>query len=299
VVAQVPHNLVCSTLVLAANDCGSSLQEAMLCLDVCHGLVVCLQSCWSAHWLSPCCRPLLSRITTGGIKVYVKDKSGASIPNAQLEVTSTALLGAKKGGTDSAGYYYFQALPPGDYNLTVSARTSVPTRRRRFNCWWANSPPIEVTLEIGSKAETIEVTWQSAPRRCAVGERRCRHPARGYRQHSEGTFLPVAHSICSGARQEPPQSPRNKSGRNNGFQIDGASDSENTYLVEGLDTTEIQNGGIKQNVIFEFVQEVQVKTSSYQAEYGGAVGGVVNVIQKTRQQSVARQSGGVLSNGRV
>jgi len=32
--------------------------------------------------------------------------------------------------------------------------------------------------------------------------------------------------------------------------------------------------------VFEFVQEVQVKTSSYEAEYGGAVGGVVNVIQK-------------------
>ena len=41
--------------------------------------------------------------TTGGIKVYVKDKSSGSIPNAQLELTSTALLGAKKGETDSAG----------------------------------------------------------------------------------------------------------------------------------------------------------------------------------------------------
>src|SRR5262249_25422120 len=62
--------------------------------------------------------------------------------------------------------------------------------------------------------------------------------------------------------------------------IDGASDSENTYLVEGMDTSNVENGGIKQNVIFEFVQEVQVKTSGNEAEHGGAVGGVVNVIQK-------------------
>jgi len=47
--------------------------------------------------------------------------------------------------------------------------------------------------------------------------------------------------------------------RANGFQVDGASDSENTYLVEGLDTSNIQGGGVKQNVIFDFVQEVQVK----------------------------------------
>src|SRR5262249_38736351 len=42
----------------------------------------------------------------------------------------------------------------------------------------------------------------------------------------------------------------------------------------------VENGGIKQNVVFEFVQEVQVKTSGTEAEYGGALGGVVNVIQK-------------------
>src|SRR5262249_23479956 len=68
--------------------------------------------------------------------------------------------------------------------------------------------------------------------------------------------------------------------RQNGFQIDGASDSENTYLVEGLDTSNIQNGGVKQNVIFEFVDQVQVKTSGTEAEFGGAMGGVVNVVQK-------------------
>ena len=86
--------------------------------------------------------------------------------------------------------------------------------------------------------------------------------------------------LAPGARQEPLQSSRGDRLRQNGFQIDGASDSENTYLVEGMDTSNVEQGGIKQNVIFEFVQEVQVKTAGTQAEYGGALGGVVNVIQK-------------------
>src|ERR1700730_10907787 len=47
-----------------------------------------------------------------------------------------------------------------------------------------------------------------------------------------------------------------------------------------MDTSNVEQGGIKQNVIFEFVEEVQVKTSGTEAEYGGAMGGVVNVIQK-------------------
>jgi hypothetical protein len=67
-------------------------------------------------------------------------------------------------------------------------------------------------------------------------------------------------------------------GHANGFQIDGASDSENTYLIEGLDTSDVNVGGIKVNVPFEFIQELQIKTSGFEAEYGGAVGGVVNVV---------------------
>jgi len=51
--------------------------------------------------------------TTGGIKGYVKDKSGATVPRAEVELTSSALLAPRKAPTDNAGYFYFQLLPPG------------------------------------------------------------------------------------------------------------------------------------------------------------------------------------------
>jgi hypothetical protein len=62
-----------------------------------------------------------------------------------------------------------------------------------------------------------------------------------------------------------------------GYSIGGAADSENSYLVEGQDTENISAGYSKANVPMEFIQEVQVKTSGIYAEYGGALGGVVNV----------------------
>src|SRR5437879_1243150 len=45
--------------------------------------------------------------TTGGIKGYIKDKSGASVPKAEVELTSEALIVAKKAVADNAGYFYF------------------------------------------------------------------------------------------------------------------------------------------------------------------------------------------------
>src|SRR5262249_40902844 len=84
--------------------------------------------------------------------------------------------------------------------------------------------------------------------------------------------------FAPGARTEPLQS--DNSGRNNGFQIDGASNSENSYLIEGQETAALQDGHSAANVPMDFIQEVQVKSSGFEAEYGGALGGVVNVIQK-------------------
>jgi hypothetical protein len=65
-----------------------------------------------------------------------------------------------------------------------------------------------------------------------------------------------------------------------GFQVAGGADSENRYLVEGQDTANVIGGYSHTDVPFEFVNEVEVKTSGIEAEHGGAMGGVVNVILK-------------------
>jgi hypothetical protein len=66
-----------------------------------------------------------------------------------------------------------------------------------------------------------------------------------------------------------------------GISVDGASGSENMFYVDGTDITNLYAGTRGQGVAFEFVDEVQVKASGYQAEYGGSLGGVIHVI--TRQ----------------
>ena len=68
------------------------------------------------------CTPVAqAQETTADIQGYVKDQSGGGVPNSTVELTGTALIGSKKGRTDSSGYYRFSYLPPGEYTLTVSA----------------------------------------------------------------------------------------------------------------------------------------------------------------------------------
>src|SRR5207253_11263419 len=69
---------------------------------------------------------------------------------------------------------------------------------------------------------------------------------------------------------------------NGGYQVDGASGSENTFIVDGQEVTHFRTGVLRanDNLPFSIVQETQVKSSGFEAEYGGATGGVINVVTK-------------------
>ena len=65
-----------------------------------------------------------------------------------------------------------------------------------------------------------------------------------------------------------------------GISIDGSSGSENRFVVDGMDTTNIKEGVSQKRVITDFVEEVQVKQGGYMAEFGGSTGGVINAVTK-------------------
>ena len=77
----------------------------------------------------------------------------------------------------------------------------------------------------------------------------------------------------------------NNESRSGGISIDGASSAENRYFIDGTDTTNLRTGLSGKTLLPEFIDEVQVKSSGYQAEFGGATGGVVNVVTKSGTNS--------------
>jgi hypothetical protein len=218
--------------------------------------------------------------TTGGIKAIVKDKTGAVVPGASVELSGSSLIAPRTLTADDAGYVFFEQVPPGEYTLSATAPNFKTFKVTGIHVDVGKTPNYDLALELGEVSQTMEVVSSavvvdvtSSNVSTAIPEDVIANIPKG---RSYQTLIPFA----PGARQEPLQSSRVDRNRANGFQIDGASDGENTYLVEGLDTSNIQSGGVKQNVIFEFIQEVQVKTSGLEAQYGGAMGGVVNVVQK-------------------
>jgi outer membrane receptor protein involved in Fe transport len=221
--------------------------------------------------------------STGGIQGTVSDQSGAVVPGAAVELNSPALITPQKRTSDSAGFYRFLNLPPGVYVIDVTATGFRKYRETSINLMVGKLLPVDVKLEVGAVTQTVEVqatpiivdTTQSKIAVNVTSDQIASIP--------KGRSFADLITFAPGARYEPLQSDLTATtnpGAYPGYQVDGASDSENVYALEGLDTSDIYGGGVGMNVPVDFVQELEIKSSGFEAEYGGALGGVVNIVTK-------------------
>jgi len=241
-------------------------------------------------------QPAFCQETTGGLQGTIKDSTGAVVPGATVVVTGTTLMGSKQLVTDSSGYYRFANLPPGNYAITVTAKGFQTLKRTGLALEVGHLPTVDITLKVGGVTSVVEVTSEgpmvdetTTTTMTNVSEQSLQNLPTGITYQSVIQFAPMARNEplagmsvngqgTGGSGGSMPGSSGN--GLGYGYSIGGAADSESSYLVEGQDTENISGGYSKANVPMDFIQEVQMKTSGVAAEYGGALGGVVNVIMK-------------------
>jgi outer membrane receptor protein involved in Fe transport len=233
--------------------------------------------------------------TTGGLQGIVKDQSGAVVSRAQVVVTGASLIGKKEAETDSSGYYRFANLPPGTYTLTITATGFSTMKREGLDIQVGHLPSVDVKLEVGASSTVVEVTGSAPVIDTTTNTTLTNITEDVVQDVPHGRSFQSVIQFAPAARNEPlagsnfynagtgtgGTSPGNGSNGNNvGFMVAGGSDSENSYLVEGQETADLAGGFSHSNVPFDFIEEVQVKTSGVEAEHGGALGGVVNVVMK-------------------
>ena len=128
-------------------------------------------------------------------------------------------------------------------------------------------------MRVGQLTETVQVTAEAAP----LVDTRSTLISHNVTAE-EFDRMPKGRSFQSIALTAPSVNPGEIEG---GIQVNGASGAENAFTVDGVVTNSLVNGQSRQNTVFEYLQEVQVKTSGISAEYGGALGGVVSAVTKS------------------
>jgi outer membrane receptor protein involved in Fe transport len=227
------------------------------------------------------CAPLAhAQEVTGSIRGTVKDSTGAVVQGATVTATSPSLVRPIEVTTDESGAYFFGRLPSGIYSISAGQAGFSTVKQDNINVQLGRELSLDLALAAGGVSEVVDVTATgseaiditSSKTVTNISEQFIENTPKGRNVHS---ILKVA----PGVRFEP------KAGNEGvgGISIDGASGAENAYIIDGVEVTDVRKGQLRRadSIPFEFVREVQVKSGGFEAEFGGATGGVVNVVTKS------------------
>jgi hypothetical protein len=213
--------------------------------------------------------------TTGDISGRVTDASEMPLPGVTIETTSSSLPGARISVTDANGAYRIPAIPPGTYRVRASLSGF---RAAENSCTVALGSAMTVNLTLRIEAEEkVLVSGETPPIDTSSTT-----TGTNYTSDLIGR-LPVSRNYADIVRANPGVSSDrgDTEGRFLALSIYGATSAENQWVIDGVDTTNVQKGIQGKAITSEFVQEIEVKTGGYQAEFGRALGGVINVITKS------------------
>jgi hypothetical protein len=215
--------------------------------------------------------PAMAQEQRGAIEGVVKDASGAVLPGVTVSLTGGA--GATiTTVTDGEGVYRFPSLAPGTYTVSAELQGFSAKKVDDVPVALGQIKKVDFALGLAGVTETVQVTAE----RPLVDVKQSARQTNIRAEQVE--LLPKGRDFTTLVTQAPGANQEDKLG---GLSIDGASAGENRYIIDGIETTNIQTGVSGKNVIADFVDDIQVKSSGYTAEYGGAMGGVVNMVTKS------------------
>ena len=221
--------------------------------------------------------------TRGSIEGIVKDASGGVLPGATVEARSPRLVGVQSTTADTNGVYRFPSLPPGVYEVSATLQGFNTKKIADIQVNLGQTLKVDFALPIAGVTEAVQVTAES-PLIDVKG-----NASQVSIQSEIIDRIPKGRDFTSVINSAP--GTEANAVRGGGTMVDGASASENRFIVDGLDTTSLRQGTSSSSVPVDFLQEVQVKSSGYHAEYRAATGGVVSAITNSGSNSLHGTAG--------
>jgi hypothetical protein len=208
----------------------------------------------------------------GNITGKVTDQSGAVLPGVTVTVTNNETKRSTVVVSDSEGNFYAAALDPGRYAVKFELAGFISQEAPNVILLLGSTATVDSTLKVGGVTETVQVLAGSPLIDLGSTTHQKNIPA------EEFDVIPKGRSFQALATALPSV---NQGELEGGFQVNGASAGENNFTVDGVSVVSQIHGAQRQDAVFEYLQEVQVKTSGLEAEYGGAIGGVISAVTKS------------------
>ncbi len=213
----------------------------------------------------------------------VSDPQGAAIPGATLTLTNTATGQVRRTSSSSDGRYIFAQLLPGTYELTVKAQGFKTVVHRGVTLLPSHAATLDLQMQVGAVQQTVQVSsraplldTRSANESATINQRMIK-ALPTYIDNPMPLVLTQAGATLGVMGQLNSTLDQNYSG----FDLNGGRSMASEILVDGASDRAADWGGMIVVPPSSTVQEMQVISNTYDAQYGRSGGGVVSLITKS------------------
>ncbi|HWX53528.1 MAG TPA: carboxypeptidase regulatory-like domain-containing protein [Verrucomicrobiae bacterium] len=228
---------------------------------------------------------LFAQTDTGSIRGTVTDQQGRAVAGAEVTITNTDTAYSRNVKTDADGSYVFQSLPVGPYSLRVAGTKGFKGFEEKNIILHVNDTlTLNAKLTVGATSEMVEVTANANQVELTsaelsgtiAGAQITELPLNG-RSFAELLTLVPGVEVDNGFSYD-------KKGLNGGADISiaGGASNANLFLVDGANNVDVGSG--RTILIYpslDSIQEFKVERNSYNAQFGGAGGGIVTIVTKS------------------
>lgn len=218
---------------------------------------------------------LAQQPTTGTLRGVVGDRDGKPLPGATVVVTGP--LGERGVQTDETGNFELRFLPTGTYKVRVEMASFATIEIPDVVVNAGQRTSLPVTLLPGQEEQVdVQATPLIDAKRTEI--------ATNFNAKESVETLPIGRNFTDVVQFAAGVVDGGATGAGN-YSIGGSSGLENSYIIDGVNITDSGYGGVgSYSIVYgslgtgitsQFLEEVQVKTGGFEAEYGQALGGVV------------------------
>ena len=223
----------------------------------------------------------VAQVNTATLSGVVTDPQGLVVSGAKITVTNSTTGAERTAVVDEHGHYSIFSLVPGRYNVRVEGGSNfAPYQNNGVIVTVGTEKILNIPLTIGRETQVVTVGAESNPIETtrsensqAVDQRQIESLPINGRNYINFTLV--------NSQTTRDMSPSIGPAPNSGLSISGARARGNMVSVDGVDAVDNTVNGIRSTVSQEAVQEFQMILSNYNAEYGRASGGVVNIVTKS------------------
>src|SRR5579875_8346 len=213
-----------------------------------------------------------AQVASGTITGTVRDSSGAVIPRASITIKHLQQGIEYHVQTTADGPYARRFLPVGTYSVTAEARGFKTSVQTGLVLTVGQTMSVDFVMEVGQVTQTVQVsggvTQLLKTESSEVGQ---------VINHEQVVDLPLnGRNFADLIGLNAGVTKGMQDASNTGYNYNGSRSDENMYMINGIDNIDI-NSNLELSPPIDAIQEFQVQTANYSAEFGRAAGGIVQV----------------------